>query len=53
MFCSHSNGTSIWLQSWMNWVAFSDESEKRAPLLPRMPTGKPWMEAQPQMIVVP
>ena len=44
---------SILLQSWMNWAAFCDESEKSTPLLPMMPTGKPWMEAQPQTSVGP
>ena len=39
MFCRKSSGTSIWLQSWMNWAAFSADCEKIAPLLPTTPTG--------------
>ena len=35
------------LLSWMNCAAFSDSSEKRTPLLARMPTGKPCTDAQP------
>ena len=44
---------SIWLQSWMNCAAFCDESEKSTPLLPMIPTGNPWTDAQPQTSVVP
>ena len=53
MFCRKSNGTSILLQSWMNCAAFSDESEKRMPSLPRMPIGYPCRCAQPVTRVVP
>ena len=39
MFCRNNKGIPRLSQSWMNWVAFRALSEKRMPLLPRMPTG--------------
>ena len=40
VFCRKSRGTSIWLASWMNWVAFWASSEKRTPRwLARTPIG--------------
>src|SRR5437016_972367 len=53
MFWRKTSGTSILLQSWMNCAAFCDESENSTPLLPMIPTPKPWMEAQPQTSVRP
>ncbi len=43
----------VWLQSWMNWAAFCEESENSTPLLARIPTGNPCTWAHPATSVGP
>jgi hypothetical protein len=52
-FCRNRSGTSIWLQSWMKWAAFSADSGSSTPLLPRTPIGYPWIPAHPHTSVLP
>jgi len=52
--CRKISGVSVWLASRMNSVAFLASSLNRTPrVLARMPTGKPWIEAQPVAMLVP
>src|SRR5579864_5528398 len=53
MFCKNNSGTRRWQHSSMKCAALSALSENRIPLLPRMPTGMPWMWAKPATSVVP
>ena len=53
MFCRNSSGMRRWQHSSMKCAALSALSENRMPLLPRMPTGMPWMCAKPVTSVVP
>ena len=53
MFCRNSSGTPRWSHSSMKCAPFWELSEKRMPLLARIPTVVPWMSAKPQTSVVP
>ena len=54
VFCRKISGVSVWLASRMNSVAFFDSSLNRTPrVLARMPTGKPWIDAQPVAMPAP
>ena len=53
VFCKNTSGTSLLLQSWMNCAPLLALSLKIVPLLAMIPTGNPWIWAQPQSIVLP
>ena len=53
VFCKNKSGVWLWLQSWMNCAPLFADSLKSVPLLARIPTGKPWMCAQPHTSVEP
>ncbi|MOA00795.1 hypothetical protein D3C78_1201700 [compost metagenome] len=53
MFCRNSRGMARLLHSWIKWAPFWALSLWSTPLLARIPTGMPWMRANPVTSVVP
>ena len=53
MFCRNSSGMRRWSHSSMKCAPFSADSLNRIPLLAMMPTGWPWIRANPVTSVGP
>ena len=53
MFWRESKGSRRAVHSWMNWVPFSADSEKRVPLLATIPRWRPWNFAKLWFCITP